>query len=101
MAKYDGLKMKLLIGERPEMRPCMIRDLEGKERKALFHCFVKEACDTISHITFCSSQREYLVALVEFENGQLAEVLPEKVKFLDTKALMSQYCFEDGGSENE
>lgn len=95
MAKCKGIKVKLLIGERPEMRPCMIMDMEGKERKAFFHCFTKEVCDTISNITFCSSQRQYLVALVEFENGQLAEVPPEKVKFLDTKALMSQYCFED------
>lgn len=95
MAKAGELRMKVIIGERPEMRPCMVMDMEGKERKAFFHCFTKEVCDTMSHITFCSSQRQYLVALVEFENGQLAEVLPEKVKFLDTKALMSQYCFED------
>ena len=101
MAKFSGMKVKLLIGERPEYRPCMVRHEKG-EHKGLFHCWSHR-----SNVVNASPMMgghpggtiAFTVAIVELENGSVCEYYPSSIRFLDTPAVMSQYCFEETMNE--
>lgn len=81
-----------------ELRPCMItigRDslwagdkeigIKSNERKALFHKWV-EYENRISLV-----DQKGICGLVEYENGEVALIKPEYIKFLDSAGLFDQY----------
>lgn len=90
-----------------ELRPCMINmgsnslwtgdkeiGIKSNERKALFHKWV-EYENRIS-----LTDQKCIYGLVEYENGEVALVEPEKIRFLDSASLFDQYNWGiDTGSE--
>ena len=100
----SDLKVKVIIGEKPEMRPCWVND--GKaEHKALFHCWVHEAYavppSAFHEVNGLGGQRSYEAALVELEDGRVTEVHPTCVRFDDTEAAMSEYAWIHDRGEGE
>lgn len=89
-----------------ELRPCMINigreplwaadkeiGIKSNERKALFHKWV-EYENKISLI-----DQKSVYGLVEYENGEVALVKPEYIRFLDSAGLFDQYDWRiDAGS---
>lgn len=63
-----------------EYRPCIVY-----KKKALFHTWV--------HTKNLLGQ-EFEVGIVEYENGQVAEVTPNNIKFCDDK--LKEYVFKEG-----
>lgn len=97
MAKVGDLKMRVIIGERSAMRPCKVL-LEKEEQRALFHCFAQEAYVVPPSMVMEGAkggQRTYEVALVELEDGKVIEISPTRVRFLDTRQIMNQCCFDE------
>lgn len=87
MARFEGMKVKVLIGERPELRPCMVYH-NNKWCKAFFHCWS-------SNSGVCGEQ-DRRGAIVELEDGRLSIVFAlGNIRFVDTVPLMSEYCFEE------
>ena len=81
-----------------ELRPCMINmvsnslwaadkeiGMKTNEQKALFHKWV-EYENRIS-----LTNQKCIYGLVEYENGEVALVEPEKIRFLDSAGLFDQY----------
>lgn len=81
-----------------ELRPCMINmvsnslwiadkeiGIKSNERKALFHKWV-EYENRMSLI-----DQKGIYGLIEYENGEVALVNPECIKFLDSPGLFDQY----------
>lgn len=81
-----------------ELRPCMVTmvsnslwvadkeiGIKSNERKALFHKWV-EYENRIS-----LTDQKCIYGLVEYENGVVALVEPEKIRFLDSAGLFDQY----------
>ena len=81
-----------------ELRPCMINisresflvadkeiGIKSNERKALFHKWV-EYENRIS-----LTDQKCIYGLVEYENGEVALVNPEYIRFLDSAGLFDQY----------
>lgn len=105
MAKIDDIKIRLLIGERSEMRPCWVKN-GGAERKALFHCWEQKS-QLVGASAMLGGHPSGMVlgmvALVEYEDGTVHEVYPSGVRFLDTDAIMSQYAWlmDQGEDEDE
>lgn len=64
-------------------RPCIVN-----EGKALFHRWV--------HTKNLLGQ-EFETGIVEYENGQVEEVVPNKIKFIDNKIV--EYDFKNKESE--
>lgn len=97
MARYEGMKVKLLIGERPENRPCIVRDEKG-EHKGLFHCWSHRS-DVVDASPMMGGHPggtvAFTVAIVELKDGSVNSYRPSSIRFLDTPAAMSQYCFEE------
>lgn len=98
MAQYNGLSFQV----KGLVRPCMVDD-----KKALFHRWSHKAqvVDPSLAIGGHSGGRlEQTVAIVEYEDGTVAEVYPYRVKFLDTPWQMEEFeaCYyreemKDGG----
>lgn len=75
-----------------ELRPCIIN---GK--KALFHRwteFNKVVAGGITPIDPPPGQIKYTLGLIEYEDGQVEEVAPHKIKFIDNK--IKEYDFKEG-----
>lgn len=81
-----------------ELRPCMVTmvsnslwvadkeiGIKSNERKALFHKWVEYE----NRISLTDQKCVY--GLVEYENGVVALVEPEKIRFLDSAGLFDQY----------
>ena len=95
-----GLDMKIAV----ELRPCLV-----KGRKHLFHCWNQRAWVVDASPLrggHPGGQCSLMMAVVEDENGQVHEVYPRDVRFVD--GALSQYCFgpndvppEKGGGEDE
>lgn len=81
-----------------ELRPCMINmgsnslwagdkeiGIKSNERKALFHKWV-EYENRIS-----LTDQKCIYGLVEYENGEVALVNPQYIRFLDSAGLFDQY----------
>lgn len=103
MAEYNGMKMRLFIGESPEMRPCWVKDGES-ERKALFHCW-EHRQDLISASVMAGGHPAGTIsrtlAIVEYEDGTVHEVYPYYIRFIDSEALINQFYFGNEDEENE
>lgn len=110
MAKSD-LKIKLLIGENSQYRPCLVKrdcDKWSKKRKevvkALFHCWVHKS-EVVPPSLMMRGHSGGIVSevlgLVENEDGTIDQVYPSRIKFLDTQGLMSEICFEEEKGEEE
>ena len=71
------------------MRACMA---EGK--KALFHCW-QQIADVLEPSPMRNGHQggtiRYTVGIVEYENGRVEEVAPNKIVFLDTQKLMQRF----------
>lgn len=98
MATFDGLKVKLMIGEKPEYRPCFYVSPSGNKMKALFHCWHNHQ-ELVDASPFVGGHPggavSHLYAIIEFENGEVGYALPERIKFADSKGLFEQFCFEE------
>ena len=72
-----------------ELRPCVVQ-LDNNEMRAWFHCWDhrRQTVDT-SPLRGGHSGGEIVITLgvVELENGQINEVYPSQIKFLDTQEL--------------
>ena len=78
-----------------EYRPCIVG-----ERKALFHRwteFNNTVPGGLTPIDPPPGQIKYTLGLIEYEDGQVEEVAPHKIKFIDEKIL--QYDFNIKESE--
>lgn len=71
MAGFNEIQIK------QQLRTCLVKD-----RKALFHKWI--------HIKNLIGQ-EYEVGLVEYENGQIEEVIPGNIQFHDN--IFKKYDF--------
>lgn len=75
------------------LRPCLVKD-----KKHLFHCWDHQAW-TVGESALrggpSGGQYSLVLAVVEDEDGQVHEVYPQDVRFLDSP--MDQYAF--GGGE--
>ena len=84
MAKLDST-----ITITHEVRPCLICD-----QKALFHRW-EDKSQIIEPSVMVGGHNggvlKYTVAIVEYENGRVAEVLPKNIKFVDGK--IKEYAF--------
>lgn len=80
-----------------EYRPCLVG---GK--KALFHKWVERA-ELVAPSPLRGGHQGGVVsavlALIEFETGDVAEVYPNKLRFLDSKGQFSQFCFDGAGPD--
>lgn len=97
MANFGDLKMKVIVGEQPVMRPCLL-EVDGKKENVLFHCWTHESEVVAPSITIGGHNGGVIsstLALVEKEDGQMVKVKPKRVKFLDTQAVMSEYAYFD------
>lgn len=100
-------------------RPCII-----DEQEALFHMWSKKdkiflefntmvhssAMDKIKRIfnddniiPKCTTTRKVsnILGIVEFRDGTVKEVDPEKIRFLDSTCIFGQYCFDYSRSEGK
>ena len=76
-----------------ELRPCLFKD-----KKALFHRWeeVSQAVEAgIAIGSHSAGWLKYTLAIIEFENGEIAEVSPTLIKFLDSEENFSEYCFKE------
>lgn len=107
----SNLKIRLLIGENSQYRPCLVKrdcDKGGKERKevvkALFHCWVYKF-EVVPPSPMLGGHSGGVVSgvlgLVENEDGTIDQIYPSRIKFLDTQGLMSEICFEEGEGGEE
>ena len=85
----------------PKIRPCIV-----DEKKALFHCWSQES-EIIRPSPLKGGHSGGVVAgtfgIVEFENGDVCKVYPEKITFLDN-GIFKEYVFirdEDSERINE
>lgn len=80
-----------------ERRPCLVEFrvhsrksiAELETRRALFHCFVtvaEVAAPSVMRGGHNGGQLSDVFALVEFSDGKLQKVEPERVRFLDSAA---------------
>lgn len=102
MAKLGDITIKTA-----EYRPCYVREFEHsdnwklckeearkRERKALFHRWGLKAKALIkSSDGSLSTPFEITLAIVEYEDGQIAEVPPDAVRFVP--GLMNEYDFRE------
>lgn len=72
MAKAVDCLIKV---EKDKVRPCIVND----SKKAFFHGW-----DFPTRVGF-----------VEYENGVVDVVCYDRIKFMDTKTLIDQYCWDD------
>lgn len=84
-----------------EYRACLA---DGK--KALFHRWTQVSEIVPPALTVGGHNGGVVsgtLALVEYENGEVAEVLPKRIKFLDGKEMFEECCFfeENQGERKE
>lgn len=84
----------------PERRICMVETYEAnrKERRAFFHLFTTSARPIEPSPLrggHPGGQVSKPVAIVEYEDGTVDTVEPERVRFLDTEGLMEQYSWSE------
>lgn len=91
--------MATLVDYKDTRRPCYV-----DEHKALFHCWAQ-----VSSVIGPSMLKgghsggtvTDVVAVVEYENGKVATVLPKRVRFIDTDFYNFAFCeLEDLENEN-
>lgn len=74
-----------------ELRPCLVND-----KRALFHKW-SDKSKIIKPSPFRGGDQGgvlmYTVGIVEYEDGQVCECMPNQIKFIDSK--MEQYYFKD------
>ena len=84
MASLDGT----LTITNSEYRLCVVDGkLDGK--KAMFHRWE----------SLLEHEIKQTAAIIEYEDGTVDEVLPYKIRFLDSKGLFAQYPFENSNGE--
>jgi hypothetical protein len=80
-----------IIEIREEYRPCLV-----KGKKALFHRWI-ERSEIVSPSIMVGEHGGGIIkapfAIVEYENGEVAEVNPTAIEFQDD--LIKQYCFKE------
>ena len=67
----------------PELRPCLVNDM-----KALFHRWVVLSETTSPSFLIGRHNKaiiDYVMALIEYEDGHVGLCYPNKIKFLDNK----------------
>ena len=82
----------------PPLRPCLIISDENHKQKALFHCWGNQAYVVgASPLTYghLGGQVWNVYGIVELEDGEVIEVPPGNIQFLDDK--FKDYAWPDGG----
>lgn len=79
----------------PEFRPCYIlgRGRNNSRIKALFHCWA-----TLDYGMY-GANRVKTAAIVEFEDGSLALIHPESIKFVS--GVFNEYTWCEEGKEDK
>ena len=81
-----------------ELRPCIV---DGHKRALLRFFFIRAwthgAAATVGGFT--AGQEAHPVALVEYEDGSMDTLEPQRVRMLDSAEVFGEYAF-DGGSES-
>jgi len=99
------LERKIIVSN-AEMRPCVVKGEKG-DHKALFHRW----SDTSSIIPpspmvggHGGGEVRRTLAIVEFEDGNVAEISPEYIRFLDRNKEKAEFacrvCFEKLKKDN-
>lgn len=84
------------------LRPCLVRQKDESQIKALFHCWSPEAyVERPSPLMGGSpgGQVSNLWGVVELGDGEVIRVLPERIRFLGNK--FQDYAWPEGGAESE
>lgn len=85
-----------------EYRPCLISFYRGRgmqieeRKKALFHKWTHEAeiyAPAVSRGGHQGGNVSTTLGIVEFEDGTVATVRPDRIQFLDTHGFMDQICY--------
>ena len=88
-----ALSSEIIIKQ--ELRPCIAND-----KKALFHRW-NERREIIAPSLLKGGHGggvlQAVFGLVEYEDGTMAEIFPENIRFLDNKA--KEYCFNSEAQE--
>ena len=93
--------MEAIIYNKHDLRPCMVQVYHGRnkppeDKRAFFHGFITRAQPIPPAIMQGGHHGGQVVApyaLIELEDGQVYEVEPRDIRFLDTKGLMEQYAW--------
>jgi len=75
------------------LRPCIVDD-----RKGLFHgwYYVAEVVEPSIRVGgHMGGQLAATLGMVEFENGEIQLIRPTSIKFIGSRRLMQEYCFEE------
>ena len=86
-----GISGEIVIRD-AEYRPCLVYD-----HKALFHKWEDSACivpPALSRGGHNGGTLRRTLAIVEFETGKVERVMPEEVRFLDTRNKMHGIMFD-------
>lgn len=84
------------------LRPCIVYG----DKKALFHRW-SDKCQVIEPSIAVGGhpggQLSQTVAIIEYEDGSVAEVYPSRVRFLDTPGQMDEFeaCYWGGAKEEQ
>lgn len=74
-----------------KLRPCLVNG-----EKALFHAWSNKS-QIVDPSPMIGGHNggvlEYTVGIIEYEDGQVCECMPNQIKFIDSK--MEQYYFKD------
>lgn len=74
-----------------EYRPCIVNG-----EKCIFHRW-EDRAEVIGESPFCGGhpggQLRNVFGIIEFENGTVKEILPNKIQFLDSQRRFKQFDF--------
>lgn len=90
-------KVQILV--KNELRPCIV---DGYKRALLRFFFIRAwthgAAATVGGFT--AGQEAHTVALVEYEDGSMDTLEPQRVRMLDSAELFGEFDFGDEGAES-
>lgn len=80
----------------PDLRPCIVN---GHKRALLHFFFVRAWTHGESAMIggFTAGQEAHPSALVEYEDGSMDTLEPQRVRMLDSADLFAEYCFTERG----
>lgn len=85
-----------------ELRPCFVK-INGSEVRALFHCWEHYECvDQPLSITTPYMKQDitsFTDAIVEFDNGEILRMSPDKIRFTDSAGRFNEYSWDEKKEE--
>lgn len=75
------------------LRPCIVDDRKGLFRGWYYYAELVEPSIRVGgHM---GGQLATTLGMVEFENGEIQLISPTSIKFIGSRRLMQEYCFEE------